>query len=470
MNSDDLKKLKVAKFKCLTSTLFFTRYFFKKRFNRKFVVGEHHELISSALDRVIKGETKKLLINIAPRYGKTELAVKNFIAHGLAINPAARFIHLSYSDDLALDNSEEVRDIVSSEEYQQLFGVQIKKNSDAKKKWYTTEGGGVYATSAAGQVTGFGAGKVDDEDFEFPESKNELFGGALIIDDPIKPDDADSELIRERVNQRFDSTLRNRVNSRNTPIIIIMQRLHENDLCGYLMEQEPEDWEVLSLPSIKTDGSALWPFKHTIEELLKIEKQNDVVFQRQHMQDPKPLKGLLFPPNELTYYRPDELLKFESSIGYADIADQGDDDLCALIGKTINDKCYITKVVFNKENSEITIPMVATMINESDCRYFRCESNSMGGMYAKTLEKEVNVCQVLTATSTTNKHTRILMDAPFIKRNFIFLHSDYWDDEYRNFIKQLTGYLKAGQSNKDDAPDACSGLAIFIRSMLPSFY
>jgi hypothetical protein len=203
-----------------------------------------------------------LIINIAPRYGKTEVAVKNFIAKGLAHNPAAKFIHLSYSDDLALDNSEEVKDIIKSAEYQQLFPeVQIKPGTDSKKKWYTTKGGGVYATAAAGQVTGFGAGKVDDEEVEkfFDEIESEGFGGALVIDDPIKPEDADSELIRERVNNRFDSTIRNRVNSRNTPIIIIMQRLHEHDLCGYLIDNEGTKWEVLSLPSIKENGKRYGP-------------------------------------------------------------------------------------------------------------------------------------------------------------------------------------------------------------------
>lgn len=219
---------------------FFTRYFFKQNHNRKFVIGDHHELICDVLEKVLKGEIIRLIINVAPRYSKTELAVKNFIAHGLALNPSAKFIHLSYSDSLALDNSEEIKDMVQSFPYTQLFqDVIVKKDSKSKKKWYTTSGGGVYATAAGGQVTGFGAGKVEDmDDSEMEEmfiNEKEGFGGAIIIDDPIKPDDADSDVIRERINQRFDSTIRNRTNSRNTPIIIIMQRLHPNDLCGYLM-------------------------------------------------------------------------------------------------------------------------------------------------------------------------------------------------------------------------------------------
>ena len=119
-------------YKLTGSILTFTRYFFKKRFGRKFVVGEHHKKICDTLDRVLKGEFKRVIINMPPRYGKTEVCVKNFIAAGLAINPSSKFIHLSYSDDLALDNSEEVREFVKSEEYQSIFAefkLQMQRNS-----------------------------------------------------------------------------------------------------------------------------------------------------------------------------------------------------------------------------------------------------------------------------------------------------------------------------------------------------
>lgn len=227
------KKLAVAKVMCLKAMLFFTRYFFKKRFNRKFVIGEHHKLICEALEKVLKGEITRLIINIAPRYSKTELAVKNFIAKGLGLNSAAKFIHLSYSNDLALNNSEEIKDLVQESYYRELFPeVEIKKDSRAKKKWYTTAGGGVYATSMKGQVTGFGAGIVDEEAEKQEQEENkdlteflsdieqkEGFGGAIVIDDPIKPEDAFSETIREKVNARYDSTIKNRVNSRKRPLL-----------------------------------------------------------------------------------------------------------------------------------------------------------------------------------------------------------------------------------------------------------
>jgi predicted phage terminase large subunit-like protein len=466
--------LHAAIIECQDSTLFFTRYFFKKQFNRKYVIGEHHRLISEALDKVIRGEIKRLIINIAPRYGKTELAVKSFIAKGLSHNPAARFIHLSYSDDLALDNSEAVKDLVKSEDYKLLFPkVEIKKGSDSKKKWYTTAGGGVYATAAGGQVTGFGAGKVDEEDTDFIKEGAENFNGALIIDDPIKPEDADSDLIRDRINERFDSTIKNRVNSRNTPIIIIMQRVHENDLCGHLIERNPEEWTVLSLPCIKEDGTALWEFKHTLEELKQMEKDNPLVFGRQYMQNPQPLKGLLFPPLEIKYYIPSELIaaSFESSMGYCDTADEGSDHLAAIVGRNIKELTYIPEVVFSKANTDVTLPLVADMIKRQGVEYMRCESNSFGAMFGRELGKLAPNTQILPIHNSTNKHTRILMQSAHILKYFRFVHPDYQTDQYKAFMKELCKYMKEVKTQaKDDAPDASSGLALFIRSFLSHLY
>ncbi|MEI6737790.1 MAG: hypothetical protein WCL29_04845, partial [Pseudomonadota bacterium] len=135
----------------------FTRYFFRKQYNRPFLMAGHHRAITDALTRVVAGDCPRLIINIPPRWGKTEIAVKMFVAWCLANNPAGKFIHLSYSDDLALDNSSAIRDIIKSEEFQRLFPTNLRADSDSKKKWWTRAGGGLYATAAGGAITGFGA-------------------------------------------------------------------------------------------------------------------------------------------------------------------------------------------------------------------------------------------------------------------------------------------------------------------------
>ncbi len=96
-------KLRLVQAKLMSSSMSFTKYFFQKRFGRSFVENSHHVVICDVLDRIIRGDLRRVCISIAPRYGKTELAVKNFIALGLAHNPSAKFIHLSYSGSLAED-------------------------------------------------------------------------------------------------------------------------------------------------------------------------------------------------------------------------------------------------------------------------------------------------------------------------------------------------------------------------------
>lgn len=292
-------------------SLFATRFFFAAQNGQKFNVGEHHSKIANALDRVFAGEVQFLMINLPPRYSKTEM-MKAFVEKGLAINPSSKYIITSYSEFLALDNSERIKDVVSSDWYKGLFPeVEIKKDAKSKHKWYTTAGGGVYATSSQGQITGFGAGTVqtesvdviemlkmdmdsfwDGEDEEGKVNTNtSKFGGAIIIDDPLKVVDADSPVVRQKVIDIFDGTIRSRVNDRNTPIIVIMQRLHRDDLCGYLQrEEEQYNWEVLQLPAIVMgeDGTerALYPFKHTLEDLQRMRKNNKYVFETQYQQNP----------------------------------------------------------------------------------------------------------------------------------------------------------------------------------------
>ena len=382
-SDEELKYLKVAKVKCLKDFLFFTRYFFKQKEKRKYIVASHHEKIAKILELVLQGKLTNVIINIAPRYGKTELSVLNFIAHALGINPKARFIHLSFSDALALKNSEFAKDIIKNEHYRFFFPeVNIRQRTDSKKKWYTTQGGGVYAVSTAGQVTGFGAGNVDEEDFEteidsfvskIDEKSN--FGGALIIDDPIKPEDAISDIKRERINERWDSTIKNRVNSRNTAKIIIGQRTHPRDLCGYVMEtdgftddlevalQNKNIWFRLSIPVINDDGTALWEFKHTIEELYAMNESNSIVFQTQYLQNPKPKEGLMYDEFR-TYDSLDSIPKGEKIIRkqYIDSADKGKDWLCSIIYDETKTDIYVIDIVYTNLAMKDTEPMIATQI------------------------------------------------------------------------------------------------------------
>lgn len=454
-----------------TSTLSFTQYFYYEKTKRKFVVNKHHELICNALDRVIRGEVTRLIINLPPRYSKTEIVVKNFIAKGLSINPASKFIHLSYSDDLACDNSEEVRELVKSEAYQELYPyVQIKQGSDSKKKWYTTDGGGVYATAAGGQVTGFGAGAVDDEEELAKQidgiKSSTKFAGAIIIDDPIKPDDANSEAAREKVNIKFETTIRNRVNSRNTPIIIIMQRLHEHDLCGYLQEIEPDTWEVLSLPAItyeEGDPKALWPFKHTLKELYAIKNANSNVFETQYMQNPTPLEGLMY--GEFKTYDTLPITKTKIRKNATDTADTGADFLCSINYVETEIGNFILDVLYTDKAMEYTEPMVSAMLHKDGINVSNIESNNGGRGFARNVESQTrllgnNKTKIEWFHQSANKAARIFSRSNEVA-NLTYFPSD-WEKRWPVFAKQIKGYRKDGKEAHDDAPD-CLTMTVELR-------
>lgn len=463
----------------LSSSLRFTQGMFAYMNKTPYIVGEHHSRICKALDDVVKGKTRKLIINIAPRYGKTLLVSQMFIAYGLALNPKAKFLHLSYSGSLVQDNSMAIKDIVTSEYFNAVFGISLSKGKNAKSRWDTIEGGAVYATSTLGQITGFGAGltdseeKIDDEDEsnkvidEFMSEYNpDGFSGAIVIDDPLKPDEALSETVRERINLRFETTIRNRVNSRKTPIIIVMQRLHEHDLCGYLQEIEPDDWTVLSLPAISYKGGqeiALWSHKHTIEELYKIKNANSYVFETQYMQNPKPLEGLLY--REFKTYDVIPIYSKAVKKNYTDTADTGSDFFCSINYEEHSDACYVTDVIYTKKTMEYTEQALAQMLSKNRTQYALIESNNGGRIFRRNVEKITREYGNLSTTfvdftQSKNKQVRIFSYSNEVN-NLIIFPKD-WERRWPEFANNVKHYRKEGINQNDDAEDVLTGIVEFF--------
>lgn len=307
-NIDPAVELAVAKAKCENDHLFFTRYFFKHRQGIKFLVNWHHHLISDTVQRVIDGELKNVVINVPPGSSKTEVVAINLMARGLAINPRARFLHISYSDDLALLNSGTAKEIVQSEEFQQLWPLKVADDAKSKKRWNVEvdgrTAGGVYAVSLGGQITGFRAGHMAPG-----------WQGAIIIDDPLKVEDAYSKTKRSAANRKLVSTVKSRKANPDTPIIVIMQRLAEEDPTGFIKAQKvPGEWEFITIPALIDDeyvadldekyGNltdddqrddkgrfSYWPYKEPVADLVELEAKDRYVFSGQYQQRPSPLGG-----------------------------------------------------------------------------------------------------------------------------------------------------------------------------------
>ena len=422
----------IIKQKCEDSLLFFTRYIFKENTGNKFEVAEFHKTLANTLHKVHNGEIKRLIINIPPRYGKTEIAVKMFIAWTLAKNPMAKFIHLSYSDSLALDNSSMTKEYINSDAYQRIWNLQLKKDSQSQKKWYTTEGGGVYATSSGGAITGFGAGT----------------GGAIIIDDPLKPDDALSDVRRSFINNRYNTTIRSRVNDRDVPIIVIMQRLHEDDLSGYLLDGgSGEQWHHLKLAALDDDNNALWPEKHSFEELEAIRQADRYTFSGQYLQIPSPPEGGEWRKDWFNIINKAELpndISFEMYIDGAYTKDTRNDPTGIQISGKSGDNLYIFKSI----DKYLEMPELKNFVTSfvQSCgvpiSQILVEPKASGKSLVQLLRRETryNVSEIKTNFVRYSKIERARASSPFIEGGRVFLVKDNWNDA---FLQQVSTFPNA---------------------------
>ncbi len=273
---------------CYTSLLTFTRTFYEGRTGRIFELSNplgresHYLTIVRALERVMRGECKRLIINVPPRYGKTELLI-HFIAWSLGFYPDSNFIYVSYAHSLAKKQTQTIKEIVRRIDYQEVFGVKLKEDTQAKDNFETAQNGSVYAVGAGGTIVGRGAGIKGCS----------RFGGCIVIDDIHKPSEASSDTIREGIIEWYHNTLQSRVNSPLTPIILIGQKVHENDLSDRLRK---ENYETVIIPAIDASGNALHPEMHDIATLRRMQEVMPYDFAAQYQQDPQPAGGGIFKP------------------------------------------------------------------------------------------------------------------------------------------------------------------------------
>jgi predicted phage terminase large subunit-like protein len=252
----------------------------------------HVEAIAWRLERVRRGEIRRLIINMPPRSLKSIAASVAFPAFVLGRDPSRRIICVSYSGDLAKKHSNDFRAVLESPWYRSAFpDTRIGPFKNSETEIELTARGFRLATSVGGTLTGRG-------------------GDIIVIDDPLKPDDALSETKRSGANQWFMNTLLSRLDDKRTgAIVIVMQRVHIDDLTGFLLSQSDE-WHVLSLPAIayfdetiplsaertfrRQSGEALSPEREPLDVLdaLKLQIGSDA-FSAQYQQAPAPPGGAM---------------------------------------------------------------------------------------------------------------------------------------------------------------------------------
>ena len=264
--------------------------------------GKHLDVLDKALQDVSEGKIKRLIVAMPPRHGKSERVSKKFPAWHVGRNPNDEIILASYSIDLSRGFSRIARDTLI--EHQDVFGVEIDRNNQSAESW-TIAGhrGGVTAAGVGGPITGRGA-KI------------------AIVDDPVKnAEEANSEVMREKIWEWYQSTLYTRL----TPdgrIIIVMTRWHEDDLVGRLLKKEREEieegthtgdrWTVINFPAIAEEGDhlgrepgePLWPeFGFDLQRLSQIRQDvGSYVFHALYQQRPSAAEGTIFKREYFRYF------------------------------------------------------------------------------------------------------------------------------------------------------------------------
>jgi predicted phage terminase large subunit-like protein len=292
---------------------FIERCFYELNPTAQFLPNWHLEKMASALEACRRGEITRLIINQPPRSLKSLCVSTAFVAFLLGHDPSSQIICASYGQDLANKHALDCRTIMSSAWYQALFAeTRLSAHRQAVQEFTTTRQGCRLSTSVGGVLTGRGA-------------------DILIIDDPLKPEEAVSGIQRKAANDWFDGTLYSRLNSKRTGcIIIVMQRLHEDDLVGHVLKMEP--WELIRFPAIAEQdethaietsygrytvkrhaGEALHPEREPLEVLNRIsEALGEYNFAGQYQQAPAPLGGGMVKADWFTTYTSADLpSKFE---------------------------------------------------------------------------------------------------------------------------------------------------------------
>ena len=356
----------------------------------------HHRLIADHLQAVERGELDRLMINMPPRHGKSELASRRFPCWFLGRNPDKSIIAASYNSDLATDFGREVRNIVASPEYQGIFSTSLAADSRAANRWNTTAGGTYIAAGVGTAVTGRGA-------------------DILLIDDPLKDrDEADSELKRNRIWDWYTSTAYTRL-APGGRIIVIQTRWHEDDLSGRLlqaMQNGGDQWTVLSLPALDEHNEALWARRYPAEALERIRANiGSRDWSALYQQEPSPDEGLYFRRDIFRYYtEAPRHLRYYGASDYAVTADGGDYTVHAVVGIDPDDNIYIIDVWRKQCESHIWIEAFCDLVARYKPLNWAEEQGqivkSLGPFIDKRMRERRAYCQRQQFTSVSDKATR----------------------------------------------------------------
>lgn len=409
-------------------------------------VAPHLEAMAAKVAACLSGKgPKRLIINLPPRSLKSITVSVASVAWLLGKDSSKQIICASYGQDLADKHARDTRIIMASSFYRRAFpGTRLSQLKQTVDDFMTTKGGCRMSTSVGGVLTGRGA-------------------DIIIIDDPMKPDQALSEVQRTSVNDWYDNTLLSRLNSKdNGIIIIVMQRLHQDDLVGHVLDRG-EDWEILSFPAIaekdeeylvptalgsfvykRKIGEVLDPSRESLQTLLTIRQVGgEYNFASQYQQNPAPVGGAMVETEWLQYYEPNgPLPDFTVVIQSWDTANKSgelnDFSVCTTWGMR-NKHYYLLDVVRVRLNYPELKRKVLEQIKKHAPRIVLIEDKASGTQLIQDLKSD-GLYQVkpYTPPPGTDKIMRLHAQTAWFANGHVHLPTSApWLDDY---IRELTTF------------------------------
>jgi predicted phage terminase large subunit-like protein len=412
----------------------------------------HIDAVAHKVSQVASGEVKRLIITMPPRNLKSIIASVALPAWYLGHNPSEKVVCVSYSADLAKTHANDFRRVVTDPVYQAVFPKMVVSR-ETDSEIHTTLRGRRYATSIGGTLTGRG-------------------GNLFIIDDPLKPDDANSEAIRERVIEWYRSTLVTRPDDKQVArIVLVMQRIHIDDLVGYLLDNDA-GFEVLNLPAVAQSTSTydlgngrthtreqrdvLHPAHEPAEVLSDIKKSMGAMgYAAQYQQSPEPAGGKIIKREMLQYYTKIERLPEDRITLSWDIALKEREESDYSVGVVLlnrGETYYVMEVLRGKFPFDKLLGKILDM----KARYGRAtllieDAPISIGVIQALRQKRINVVAI---TPHRDKRSRLISQIDLFEGGSIQLPKDApWLDA---FVSELLSF----PGRHDDQVDALTqGLA-----------
>jgi predicted phage terminase large subunit-like protein len=422
----------------------------------------HFDAMAHKLEQIADGELQRSIINIPPRNGKSKTISVIWVAFMLGLDPTKNFVCVSYSSELSNKFARDCRSIIESQWYRQLFpGTILSKARSAAYDFETTRGGGRLATSIGGTLTGRG-------------------GDIIILDDVIKPSDAHSETVRTNVNDWFSSTLSSRLDNKKTgSMICVMQRLHEHDLCGMLIEQG--GWDCLSIPSIaiedeyimlarvgvyhRREGELLHADREPMEVLDDLKRSmGSYAFEAQYQQQPMPSDGNLIKAAWLKESGPD----IENQPGHVvqswDTAiktgSKNDYSVC-ITARLFRNEIHVIDVYRGRVEFPDLLKKTKAMARQFGAQTLLIEDKASGQQLIQSLRAshDLGVPNPIARTPETDKFIRAAGVSSMVEAGQLYLPRDaHW---LADFKKELLGFPSG---KHDDQVDALSQLLEWSRT------